>query len=498
MASIGLEMEMPVIDKTTGALHLVKDYFQNLERIKNSHGSEVHLDLQGGRPVSVVSDDGVSSVDNGFNNLESALGPVAGGPGNLQLLSAKIDKELQDVSKALALENASVVNFSQHPNTLINREYYFQARTPRPIYDYWVNHRNWNHPAGIDAKAHNGPTTGISFPEAIAGLNVLVGLSAAFIAFFANSPFVGGVPNGIKENRQILWEDMFATSQFSCDRKLCRIPDKPFSDLRDYFQWMFGAGTRMQAIMGTNGGDYKKPSELLRVVGDPSLLEFLQQKKWSATVISAEGVGFERQTIIQPDFSHFEFLQFSQFLDARIRYQLLDKDTPLELLIEAFSSDGKLEELFESISCNVYLEGRAAGANFPDDELTSLADHEIVRSVVISPSALQFGLLANSQKACQLVDKYGWQTLIQLREAAIKDGLHGIAGNHQVEKLCQDCVSVAAEGLASDQQWMLAYPLHILKTRENGADRALAAYEKDGGSRSAITNLLLRRKLVLP
>lgn len=500
--SLGVEMEMPVVEKSTGKLHLAKNYFQRLQNIKEKQGIQAQLVEQGGQPMAVVSDTVCSSVDNGFNNLESAIGPIKESADGLSLLSREIDKELTYVHQALAAEDATVINFSQHPNTEINQSYYLTARSPKPIYDYWVDYRGWSHSAGIDAKAHNGPTTGCSFADAVEGLNVLIGLSSVFIALFANSPFVAGTVNGIKENRQNLWPAMFATSRFDCDRKLHLMPEKPFTDLRSYFQWMFGAGTNMQVIPGADGGDYKKPFQLLRVENDPPLLDFLRQKSCSTSVVASTKsekiqVGHERE--VRPRLAHLEFLQFSQFLDARIRYQFADSLASAEDFLEHFDSDKPLESFFEANCCNVYLEGRAAGANFPDVELASLADTEVAKSVVIAPSALQFGLLRSGQKALGLVNQYDWSVLKKLRQTAIVDGLHGEVGEFSVATLCRECLNLAAAELPSEQQWMLTYPEHNLTTMQNGADRALAFVDdtkNDLGK--VIKELLIRRRMVPP
>lgn len=496
MPTLGIEMEMPVIDCNTGELHLVDRYFDTLAAIKRARGEDLYIEKQGGRPISVVTEGIVSSIDNAFNNLESAIGPVPENGDNLTELNRIIQRELGDVSSALLQEEACILNFSQHPNTRIDPTYYRRACSPKPIYDYWNHYRNWNHMAGIDAKAHNGPTTGTSVFHAIDGLNILLGLSSVFIALFANSPFVAGAPNGIKENRQSLWEEMLSPSRFSCDKKFIRLPHKPFTDLRHYFEWMFGKGTNMQPIVDRNGGSYKQPKQLLAVIGDPSVLEFIQGKRWPVEIVGGEAKKKRYHQEIVPEMAHFEFLQFSHFLDTRIRYQFKKELIPMELFVEFFKSDKPLEEFFDSLCSCMYLEGRAAGANFPDEELAAVAAPDVVRSVVVSPSALQVGLLQNREKVLRLVEKVGWQTLVQLRHAAIRDGLHGRYGDTKVEDLCRVGIELAAEALSREHLWMLAYPLHVLDTMKNGADRALAAFDKEGGARTGFQKILQSRRFV--
>ncbi|KJS03192.1 MAG: hypothetical protein VR65_02945 [Desulfobulbaceae bacterium BRH_c16a] len=496
MATLGVEIEMPVIRKETGSLHLVDSYFRSLERIKRNQGEEACVTQVDGRDLAVLSPGIVSSVDNGFNNLESAIGPIPDTPNNLEILNRTINRELHDVITALADEKATILNLSQHPSTVIDQSYYLSARSPKPIYDYWVQCRKWNHMAGIDAKAHNGPTTGVSFFEAIEGLNLLLALSPVFIALYANSPFAGGRTNGIKENRLTLWPSMFKPSRFACDRKLHRMPDRPFADLKEYFNWMYGQGTNMQCIFGQGGSDYKKTRDLLCVKGHPGLIDFLRKERWPVKTWN-NGKTRDSGCTVQPNMRYFEFLQFSHFLDVRIRFQFKEETLPVELFLETLDSDRPLEDVFENYALSSYLEGRAAGTNFADRQLVALNDRDIARSVVISVSALQLGLLRNRAKAWKIVQKHGWAVLSGSREAAIRDGLQGTHAGVSIHRLCREAVEAVASELTLDEQWMLAYPLHVLDTGENGADRALAAYDQASGSPAERLQRVIRHRQIV-
>lgn len=480
MATLGIELEMPVICKDTGSLHLVEGYFQTLAAGKQGRGETARVSRLADRDIAVWSPGVVNSVDNAFNNLESSIGPIPDIPRNLELLHLTIDHELHDIISALDGENATILNFSQHPATALEQTYYLAARAPKPIYDYWVNCRNWDHKAGIDAKAQNSPTTGVTFFEAVAGMNLLLAMSPVFIALYANSPFACGRPSGFKESRLQIWSDMFRGSRFAGDRMLHRMPDRPFADLKDYFGWMFGQGTNMQCIFSQGESDYKKSGKLLRVAGDPPLLDFLRKGSWPARSLD-EGEGGDRVSQVHPDMRYLEFLQFSHFLDVRIRFRLKKKTMPVELFLQTFDGEASLEELFASFSESSYLEGRAAGANFPDLELTGQDDEDIARSVVISASALQLGLLQNRGEAWKIAMHHGWTAMQGLREAAIKEGLQGQYAGISLQRLCREMVEVAAAGLERQEQWMLSYPRFVLDTGKNGADRALAAYDKATG-----------------
>lgn len=485
---------MPVVDKATGNTHQITSYFQNLQKKKKARGDTVRLDIFNEEVVAVETDLIVSSMDNGFNNLESSIGPVVDNEHNLTKLYEMIDRELHDVQDALANENAMIINFSEHPNTKITPDFYYQMRAPKPIYDYWVGYRGWNHMAGIDAKAHNGPTTGVNFEQAVDALNIILGTSGAFIALYANSPFEGGILTPYKENRLTLWQRMFATSRFACDMKFQQTPPNPFKDLRDYFQWIFGSGTNMQFVASTTPVNYKMSNQMIIIQGDPPLLEFLSKPAWKGIDLHTK-----KEMTITPSMKHFEFLQFSHFMDARIRYEFEDPEFPVMEFLQAMEKDDqKLEELFARRSKYCYIEGRVPGANFPDKQIASLDDDDIVKSVIISASAIQKGLLDNMTETKSLLDNYGWTNLVGLRYEGIRKGLNAEYKGIKIRDLCKDCINVAGKGLSSQEHWMLTYPEYVLSSNKSGADRAIEAFENLTGSEvDRIRQLIMQREMVI-
>src|SRR5262245_33403540 len=112
---LGLELEMAVADRE-GKSHAVGPFFSSLQEIKRQRGADAVLKSHAGRDVGVVTPLIHSSIDNAFNNLESAIGPVSGGPGGLLNLHHLVIQELEDVVDALADEGATLLNFSEHPN----------------------------------------------------------------------------------------------------------------------------------------------------------------------------------------------------------------------------------------------------------------------------------------------------------------------------------------------------------------------------------------------
>lgn len=477
--SLGVELEMVVADRKDGASHAVGPFFSNLHAAKRARGESTHIKVaHDGRDIAVISALGCTSLDNAFNNVESSIGPVR--VGGLEALDAWIRAELKAVQAALAIEGAMVLNFSEHPALAINDDVYQRIRAPKPIYDYWVHYRHWDHKAGIDAKAQNSPTTGVSAHDAILALNIVLAASPACIALFANSPFENGEYSGYRENRLTLWPRMFRHARFAADDRLHRLPGRAFADLRDYLEWMFGEGTSMQLASiqpdTRNDKNYKELTDPGCVEGNPSLLTFLRGECWPARRCRDGS-----RILLRPSIAHLASQQFAQFLDARIRFGFAGEPS-LETFFAAWERPCGLEELFQAHFDYCYIEGRAPGANFPDREILDTAGEEAAASVVIAPSALQAGLLRNLPAAQRRLARWPWQALPALREAAMRDGLAGRVGSLSVRALCDEVLDIAAQALSSNEVWMLAYPQHVLRSGRNGADRALAAYDALSGS----------------
>ena len=90
MGKLGLEMEMVVAHAGTGRSHLVSRYFEALSAIRARRGQASRIVRIEGRAVAVLSDGVDSGLDNAFNHLESALGPLPAGPGGLDRLQAAV------------------------------------------------------------------------------------------------------------------------------------------------------------------------------------------------------------------------------------------------------------------------------------------------------------------------------------------------------------------------------------------------------------------------
>lgn len=482
---------MPTANALTGETHPVGPFFRNLKKVWEARNEPAELIQVQGRDLGLITSAGLHSLDNGYNNLESSLGPVPPGPDSLDMLADRIRSELLDVDQVLKQEQAMVINFSEHPRVMVDIDFYLKYRAPRSIYSYSVGHRGWNHMAGFDSKAHNSPSTSMSVDQCIPALNCLLALAPAFTALYANSPFEKGRITKYKENRLTFWERLFSSSRMPEDRRFCRPPEKPFRNLAEYMVWMFGPGTRMW--FADIEGQVKNPDTMYLIPGDPPLLDYLRGGRQLAYPFGG-GPGRTANPCISTLVCH----QFTQFSDCRLRYGLLDNGPELEKFLDILDNHPhKLEELFAPHLSYCYLEGRSSGANFADQELTGLDQHEIPASVAVSPSALQYGLLMNLNQAGALVAEYAWKDLAGLRMEAARFGLDAEYNGVRVRDLCAKVIDVAGQGLRADQVWMLAYPQWVLRTGRTGADRALMRFDNlPGPPEERIWKLILERRML--
>ena len=486
-AKLGLEMEMVVANGETGRSHSVQGYFDALARRKAARGVTPRIKRIGSRVVAVLSEDGESGLDNAFNHLESAMGPVQGGAGGLARLDALMRAELGDVIDALDEEGAVLLNVSEHPDCALDDDFYHATRAPKPIYDYWVGHRGWSHRVGIDAKAQNGPTTSVPLHDAARALNVVLALAPASIALFANSPLEGGRVTGLKENRLSIWPRMFASSRFACDERLSHLPEQPFAGLGDYFLRAYGEGTVMHTVPFGEARDYKGSTHTARVHGDPSLCSFLAQPEWAGT---ACGTG--APVTLHPAASHFEHMQFSPFLDARFRFRFGSLPS-IPALLAALREPGRMEILMAEHDTEGYIEGRVPGANFPDAGLIAEVGPEAAASAPMSASAIQAGLMANLGEAERLIKAWSWTRLRSLRQPAITQAMH----DADVHALAGEVLAVAEQGLDAEDRHRLAYAKWVWRTRRTGADRLLELWEGLSGTPEDRLRRLAAQRTVL-
>lgn len=353
--------------------------------------------------------------------------------------------------------------------------------------------------AGIDAKAHNSPATSVNAYEAADSVSVMIGAGAGLIGLFGNSPFAEGRPAGVKESRLTMWDRMMQHSKVEGDRVVAQFPAERFRTMGDYFTWMFGGQTGIHFVL-SEGQDYKTLGDRILIVeGNPPVLDYLAQPSWEARRLPDILAGTDQAaTTVTPDISHMVTMQFAQFNGARIRYDLPD-DFPLQEFLKGCKQPGSrvVERLFDQYAPYIYIEGRDAGSNFPDEQIWA-AGADIAKSVIISPSAIQAGLIRNLEEATAFIDSFDWELLGKLREAAIRDGLDGEAGGVQVKEFAARLLDIAARGLEDGEQWMLAYPRWVLQTGQNGADRAIEYVRSSGlPTRDALAKLVTQREVRL-
>lgn len=484
----GAEIEKSVSNRFSGQPQgVTQEYFKWLfiETTQRGYKPEYHdSQILEGYHLGVVSQTlGEQGLDNATNLLETAL-PVSS---SLEELDNKMQEDLAMVQNSLEVEGATVINMSIHPLGSTDERSYKAFVAPKGVYRYILS-RGWDHSAGIDAKAQNSPTTGVSAEQAADAVSVVIGLGAATVGIFGNSPVAEGKISGTKETRLTMWKRMMANSQSEGDRKTAQYPETRFHTLANYLDWMFGDGTNIHFVKIQNEGDYKTSSRLITIDGNPSVLQYIAEKEWIGTVF-----GSEEKISVKPHLAHLEGMQFAQFAGARIRWAFKE-DLDLPEFLQA-QKMGNQESVFASGTKYMYIEGRDPGANFPDKQLADVGE-DVRRSVVIAPSAIQAGLINNLEEATKLLDSYAWEKLGKLREMAIQDGMLGEWGGISVKDLAEKVIDIAASGLQADQQWMLAYPIYVLETGKNGADRFL---ERLGGriDRDSIAKAVLERNIYL-
>jgi len=473
--SYGIEMELPVASLKDGSSAGAKDFITDLAVHWASDNPEIST-------LSCKNGMIVAGFDNAYNNIEFSAGPVfhTDGGGGLGALNRLSIKALWDISILLSKRGLGLINFSEHPAFACTQREYAKFCLPRPIYDYWNHGRNWHHVCGIDAKAQTSPCTGVSPCNVLTALNIIMGFSPAFIALYANSPFENGRVSGFHANRLNMWRRMFHQTAYDGDNRVRRFPDKPFISLYDYFEWMLGAGTVMHAVQ-LMPDHFKEDRDLYVIEGRPSLFEFLLKDNWAAKAFST---GETRRIAPRP--FHFEYHQFAQFSDARIRFSLQDMDIK-ELRDAVQSGDVGFDNYFTDHAAYTYIEGRVPCTNLPDRYVLSKEDKKIQDSVTISSSAMQAGLLTNHEKALELIRSTGWKAIKRYRYEAIRDGL-----TKEVAGFVENALNIAEEGLASADKWMLSFPQDTLKSGMNAAARALKEY-KEGVS---ITGLIKKRMYI--
>lgn len=460
--TLGLEMEMAVAHRGTGASHAVGAYFERLAGIKAARNEAPGMSRIAGRDVGVSVAAGESGLDNGFNLLETAFAPVSAQQGGLAELGRRVRRELEDALLALDAEGATVMNVSEHPACTLDPGWYAAVQVPRPIYRELVGHREWLHRVGIDAKAQNSPCTSVDVSQAARALNVVLALAPASVAIFANSPLENGRETGFKENRLTVWDRMFRHSRFAGDHYLQRLPERPFADLGDYFRWMFGPQTASRCLPVAVEDGYKSAAGVY-LQGSPSLSRFMASDGWPGLRTDTG----ESVTLL-PQGGHFEYSQFAHFLDARWRYRLAAPPT-LEALREAWKRPGGIEALYAGLGAVGYIEGRAPGAGFADAQLLQDAGKAVAATTVMAPSAMQLGLMRNLAQAEDLLREWGWLRLRDMRADAMRHAL----GDDAVWALARDALAVAEGGLAAEERHWLDYARYVIDSRSTGADRLL-------------------------
>jgi hypothetical protein len=469
--SYGLEAEKTFVIRATGEpLPVGSAYFDELATIKATRGaSKVKRVIDGAHQVGIETEWGTEGLDGSFHIGESSTVPISESEGGLRELARRTLVELGECQHALNSEKGSIINMSNNPLVIKDDRSVKKYAIPRPE-SYARQIRGWDHAATIDACVQNSPSTSVNPFEAADAMTVTIGLGAVFIALFANSPFSQGALTGLRESRLKMWEQYFAHSTVAGDQELIKPPVRPFYNLRDYFEWIYSHPRSLYFVMDQIDSYEQKMPILIQ--DNPAVLDYIRQDSAIGTVFPSG-----KSVQIKPKLGHFERNQFMQFFGARLRFTFRDANKDARVLSEVLAGEDDEVERFMADECsNMYIEGRDPGATFADNELEDTAPATI-RSVFISPSALQGGLLGNLRESKRIISQIGWDNLMGMREAAIHNGIRAMYDGIPVANVVDMALAAAAGGLAASEHWMLEYPEHVLRTNTNGADRLIKRYE---------------------
>lgn len=485
----GAEIEKPIHDKEAQLAPITHLDFLRLETTLANRGIETtrHTsDIKPDHILGIVSKYGEQGVDNGPLVQETAT-PVTTSLSDLREI---LEEDLRLINTVLG-KNKFVTDLALSPTAeTADWRYYEKNVAPKGVYPGALWPRGWDHKAGFRGQAQNSPATGVEIQNAASSVSLMFAVSAANLAIFGNSPEFDSQGN-LTTNvaRPKMWDQMFAGSTAPGDRNLHRFPDQPFRNLAEYFNWMWGKGTNMFFLLSEGqDGEYKSIGKrALLVEGNPSVLDFLSSDNWRAfapsDVYDIDSFPWEEQpepirewmgqfSQVQPTLGGVEHLQFMNFGPARVRFALGENPIDPKEFADRCINGGDIESLIAPLK-NLYIEGRDPCANFP-----SLYHHtrgyDVARSVLIGPSALQAGLLQNSERNLHtMLARYSWTDLKMLRENAIKRGLK----DPEVAEFARLTVEMAGEGLQSliggdEAERMLKYPHLVISTGNNGSSRA--------------------------
>lgn len=511
----GAEIEKTIIGPDGMPGRMSTENFLHLLELFNRHAKPHYSDIAPNRVTGVDSEIGSLGLDNGITVQESALGPVS----NLEELRQLCQRDLELIASSLG--DQKIIDLARYPwaTGKVDWDFYRANVAPKGIYPIlWE--RGWDHTSGFEGQTQNSPSTGIGIEKAAIGVSVMYATDPAISAIFGNSPrFDEQGRMVVNTSRPEMWDTMFKGSKVKGDRRMSEFPEKPFLKLSDYFNWIWGEGTGMFFVFGDveeeNDGYKGIGNSAVLVEGNPSVLKFLESDKSSGYFPSdylPEGFPWEnkpkiisptkikRKTEIIPTLEGVQHLQFMTFGPARWRFLVTPGVDPKEFS-KACAEGGDVESLLSPNLINSYIEGRTPCANFPSRYHADLGEG-VRQSVVISPSAIQAGLLNNPDANFkQILSQYSWEKIVRLRTQSMVKGLE----DDEVYKFSQFVFGIAADGLANivghkEAEQLLQYPQLVIETRRNGSTRANELIQEELRNKrlkDAFISLLDDRRLII-
>jgi len=220
--------------------------------------------------------------------------------------------------------------------------------------------------------------------------------------------------------------------------------------------------------------------------------------------VAGRAVQTGKKAMVTPGAAHFEFLQWSNFLDFRLRFAFAAPGPGAAELGTALTDPARFLPLFRDHASNLYIENRCTGATFADADLAVRAPRAAQTSCMIAPLALQAGLTAAAPvHGSDFCARWPMARVTELRAQAIRAGLtwdhSGPA--RMLREFCAEVLDLARANLPATDRGHLAYPDWVLETGLTGAQRAIdqrVAMGRAGEGIAGLQRLARDREAVPP
>lgn len=474
----GLEIELPLLNNN-GTPYKAERALKKLAEKWSADGHNVEERKNPSLLIDIARKDNIcqnsaytAKIVAGYDCVASIIELAIGPYENLADLHKATSTTYNELMDIVAKDNASVLNFAELPNQPVSKDAYNKQALDKTFYYYMRDVRGFSHYVGVDGKTQLSPSTGIEIKKAMNALNLITKLSPLFIALYANSPFEEGKDTGVAENRLSLWEREFATSIFPQDKELYCNPKTLFTSWKHYFEWMYGRNIPFFALCADKEQGFKVNHELCYLTDAPDMMTFLRKDNWKA-----KDVCTHKELRIKPHIKDFIDQQFLLFSDARARYNFDCEKTSIKEFLYAFDKGPDFfEDYVAELFTYAYIENRVSGSCSPDRQLKEMLQSEednILKSVHISISALQAGILRNAEAIEKYLESIAYfESYDMYKDEAIKFALQGHVKGINIVSTFLEIVKQARQACNATEEKYFSYIEYSLEEKVCGADRA--------------------------